>query len=84
MDVTLNGVISISVCDEWLFDGQPLPVSFVCELSEESLRFEDGKVKMSFTVPVELAVGDDEWSRAMGEVLARVLYSTSPDESASP
>ena len=84
MNVTLNGVISVSVEDEWLFDGQPLPVSFVCELSEESVRFEDGKVKMGFTVPVELAISEQEWSRAVGEVIARALYSASSGGSPAP
>ena len=84
MNVTLNGVISISVEDEWLFDGQPLPVSFVCELAEDTVRFEDGKVKMSFNVPVELAITEEEWSRAVGEVLARALYSPSSGETPSP
>jgi hypothetical protein len=73
MRLTLNGMISISVEDESLFDGQPLPVSFVCDLTEETVTFENGKVKMNFSVPVELCISDDEWSRAVGEVLARAL-----------
>ena len=74
MQVNLNGVISISVEDEWLFDGQPLPVSFVCELSEDAVNFdESGKVKMNFNVPVELCISEDEWQRAVGEVLARAI-----------
>ncbi|HVL80430.1 MAG TPA: hypothetical protein VM840_02420 [Actinomycetota bacterium] len=84
MNVTLNGVISVSVEDEWLFDGQPLPVSFVCDLSEDTVRFEDGKVKMSFSVPVELAISEEEWSRAVGEVLARAVYTGSPGDAPSP
>jgi ABC-type antimicrobial peptide transport system permease subunit len=44
--------VSVCISDEWLFDGQPLPVSFVCELEEHTVGFEEGKAKMSFSVPV--------------------------------
>lgn len=84
MDVTLNGVISISIEDEWLFDGQPLPVSFVCELNPEAVRFEDGKAKMSFTVPVELAISEQEYSRAVGELLAKAVYAEASEGPSSP
>ncbi len=77
MNVTLTGTIAITVEDESLFDGQPLPVSFVCQLTEDSVGFEDGKVKMNFTVPVELCISEDEWSRAVGEVLARAIHASS-------
>ncbi len=73
MQVNLNGVISISVEDEWLFDGQPLPVSFVCDCTEETVEFDGDKVKLNFNVPVELAIAENEWSRAVGELLARAL-----------
>lgn len=73
MQIKLSGVISISVEDEQLFGGQPLPVSFLCDVSEDVVEFEDGKVKMHFSVPVELCVSEDEWSRAVGEILARAL-----------
>lgn len=78
MQVTLSGVISVSVEDEWLFDGQPLPLSFVCELNEESVSFGEGKARMQFSVPVELAISEAEWSRAVGEVLARKLLEPTP------
>ena len=84
MDVTLNGVISISIEDEWLFEGQPLPVSFVCELNEETVRFEDGKAKLSFNVPVELAIAESEWSRAVGELLAKAVYAEASEGPSSP
>jgi hypothetical protein len=73
MQVTLSGVISICIEGEWLFDGQPLPLSFVCQLDENMVGFEDGKAKMQFTVPVELAISEAEWSRAVGEVLAKSI-----------
>lgn len=73
MKVTLSGLISVSIEGEWLFDGQPLPLTFVCELDEQGITFADGKAKMQFTVPVELAIGEDEWSRAIGEVLAKSI-----------
>jgi hypothetical protein len=73
MQVTLSGVISICVEDEWLFDGQPLPLSFVCDFTEDTVAFEDGKAKMHFSVPVELSISEAEWSRAVGEVIARKL-----------
>jgi len=75
MQVKLSGVISISVEDESLFDGQPLPVSFVCEVDEDSVDFSDAKVQLNFNVPVELSISEDEWSRAVGEVLARALHA---------
>lgn len=77
MQVKLSGVISISVEDESLFDGQPLPVSFMCEVDEDSLEFADAKVQLNFSVPVELSISEDEWSRAVGEVLARAIHSPS-------
>lgn len=77
MNVTLTGTIAITVEDETLFDGQPLPVSFVCQLTEDSVSFEGGKVKMNFHVPVELCISEDEWSRAVGEVLARAIQASS-------
>ena len=80
MQVTLSGVISICIEDEWLFDGQPLPLSFVCEFAEDSVTFEDGKAKMQFTVPVELSISEAEWSRAIGEVLARKICEASASE----
>lgn len=73
MQVTMSGAISISFEDEWLFDGQPLPLTFVCELTPEDVVFEDGKARMRFSVPVELSIGEGEWSRAVGELLARKL-----------
>lgn len=73
MQVTLSGVISVCVEDEWLFDGQPLPLSFVCEFTEDTVSFDEGKAKMHFNVPVELSISEAEWSRAIGEVLARKL-----------
>lgn len=78
MRVTLNGTLSITVEDETLFDGQPLPVSFVCDIGAEGVEFEQGKVRLNFRVPVELCVSEEEWSRAVGEVLARALQSSSP------
>lgn len=76
VQIKLNGLISISVEDEKLFRGESLPVSFVCDVDEDTVLFEDGKVKMNFSVPVELCVSEDEWSRAVGEVLARALQSS--------
>lgn len=77
MQIKLNGLISISVEDEKLFRGESLPVSFVCEVDDESVLFDDDKVKMNFNVPVELCVSEDEWSRAVGEALARALQESS-------
>lgn len=76
MQIKLNGLISISIEDEKLFHGESLPVSFVCDVEDESLAFEDDKVKMNFDVPVELCVSEDEWSRAIGEALARALQES--------
>lgn len=73
MQIKLTGEVSVSVEDEALFDGHKLPVTFVCDLTEQTLHFEDGRVKMSFSVPVELALAEEEWSRAVGEVLARAF-----------
>lgn len=77
MQIKLNGLISISVEDEELFRGESLPVSFVCDAEDDSVVFEDGAVKLNFNVPVELSVSEDEWSRAVGEVLARALRESS-------
>lgn len=73
MKVKLIGEVSVSVEDESLFEGHKLPVSFVCDLDDETLSFENERVKMSFQVPVELALADAEWSRAVGEILARAF-----------
>lgn len=73
MKIKMSGVISVSVEDEWLFDGQPLPVSFVCDFTEETADFDGERVKLNFNVPVELAIAENEWSRAVGEVLARAI-----------
>ena len=73
MDIKLTGEVSVSVEDETLFSGHKLPVTFVCEVTEQALKFEGGRVKMSFSVPVELALAEEEWSRAVGEVLARAF-----------
>lgn len=80
MQVTLSGVISICFEDEWLFDGQPLPLSFVCDFDENTVTFEDGKAKMQFSVPVELAISEAEWSRAVGEILARKILEAAGSE----
>lgn len=76
MQITLSGAISICLEGEWLFEGQPLPLTFVCELEEENVVFEDAKAKMQFTVPVELAITEDEWSRAVGEILAKKIFES--------
>jgi hypothetical protein len=73
MEIKLSGEVSVTVEDEALFDGHKLPVTFVCEITEKTLSFEGGKVKMSFSVPVELALAEEEWSRAIGEVFARAF-----------
>ncbi len=73
MRVVLNGALSVSVEDEALFGGQSVPVSFVCKVEADTINFEADKVRMSFNVPVEMTVGEHEWSRALGEVLARAL-----------
>lgn len=73
MKITLSGAISINVEGEWLFEGQALPLELVCNIEDSGLTFEDDKAKLRFTVPVELAVGEQEWSRAVGEVLARSI-----------
>lgn len=76
MQIKLNGLISISVEDEKLFRGESLPVSFVCDVEDESVVFADGKVMLNFNVPVQLCVSEDEWSRAVGEALAQALQQS--------
>ncbi|HVE92456.1 MAG TPA: hypothetical protein VNE62_09200 [Actinomycetota bacterium] len=84
MELTLNGMVSVRIDDEWLFEAKPLPVSFECELAEENVRFENGKAKMSFMIPVELSVPEEEWSRVVGELLAKMLYAGAGPDSSSP
>ncbi len=76
MKLRLNGVLSVTVEDESLFDGQPLPVSFECEVEQATLVFEDGKVRFDFRIPAQLSLPEAEWSRALGEVLARSLLTS--------
>ncbi len=73
MRVMLKGALSVGVEHEALFGGQTVPVSFVCKIEADTISFEADKVRMSFNVPVEMMVGEHEWSRPLGEVLARAL-----------
>ncbi len=81
MKVGLSGVVSLQLEEEWLFDGQPVPVSFVCDLPDDGVTFSDGRATLSFSVPVELALSEDEWSRAVGEVLAPKLLEAPAGDS---
>lgn len=76
MKVTLAGNLSLQIEDEWLFDGRAVPVVLKTTVRDEDVSFEDGKAQVTLDVPVELKISEAEWSRAMGEVIARYLRRT--------
>ncbi len=71
MRVTFAGNLSLQLEDEWLFDGRAVPVLLKAEINEEEISFEDGKARIAVDVPIDLKISEREWSRAVGEVLAR-------------
>jgi hypothetical protein len=71
MRVTFAGNLSLQLEDEWLFDGRAVPVLLKAEINEEEISFEDGKARINVDVPIDLKISEREWSRAVGEVLAR-------------
>lgn len=73
MRVTFAGNLSLQLEDEWLFDGRAVPVLLKADVDEEAITFEDGKARINVDVPIDLKISETEWSRAVGEVLARWL-----------
>ena len=71
MRVTFAGNISLQLEDEWLYDGRAVPVVLKAEVDEEDIAFEDGRARLCVDVPIDLKISEREWSRAMGEVIAR-------------
>lgn len=75
MRVELRGWVSVDLDGEQLFEGEALPVRFVNDVDDDQIDLRDEAVKLRFSVPVELDVADDEWLRAVAEVMVRHLSS---------
>ncbi len=71
MRVTFAGNLALQLEDEWLYDGRSVPVVLKAEIDEDSITFEGGKARIRVDVPVDLKISEREWSRAVGELLAR-------------
>lgn len=77
--VTLSGSLSLQVEDEWLFEGRAVPVLLRTVVAEEGVVFVDNKAHLTIDVPVDLKISEREWSRAIGELIARHLSQTADD-----
>lgn len=75
MRVTFAGNLSLQLEDEWLYDGRSVPVVLKAEVDEEAISFEDGRARIRVDVPVDLKISEREWSRAVGEAIARYFKS---------
>lgn len=73
MRVTFTGKLSLQIEDEWLYEGRSVPVVLKAEVTEDAVSFEDGRARLRVDVPVDLKVSEGEWSRAVGEAIARYL-----------
>lgn len=73
MRVTFTGKLSLQIEDEWLYEGRSVPVVLKAEVDDPALAFEDGRTRIRIDVPVDLKISEREWSRAVGEVIARHL-----------
>ncbi|HVE91509.1 MAG TPA: hypothetical protein VNE62_04275 [Actinomycetota bacterium] len=71
MRVTFAGSLSMQIEDEWLYDGRAVPVVLKAEIDEDVISFEDGRARLRLDLPIDLKISEQEWSRAVGEVLAR-------------
>ena len=71
MRVTFAGNLSLQLEDEWLYDGRAVPVVLKADVEEEDIVFEDGRARLCVDVPIDLKISEKEWSRAVGEALAR-------------
>jgi len=76
MRVVFAGNLSLQIEDEWLYDGRTVPVVLKAEVDDDAVQFEDGKARIRVDVPVDLKISEKEWSRAVGEILARHLMGT--------
>lgn len=73
MRLTFTGKLSLQIEDEWLYEGRTVPVVLKAEVEEGDIAFEDGRARLRLDVPVDLKVSEHEWSRAVGEIIARYL-----------
>jgi hypothetical protein len=71
MRVTLGGNLALQLEDEWLYDGRSVPVVLKAEVNLDEITFSEGKARIRVDVPVDLKISEEEWSRAVGEALAR-------------
>jgi hypothetical protein len=75
MRITFAGNLSLQLEDEWLYDGRSVPVVLKAEVSEEDITFDGGRARIRVDIPVDLKISEREWSRAVGEALARYFSS---------
>lgn len=78
MRVTFTGKLSLQIEDEWLYEGRSVPVVLKADVTEDDITFEDGRARLRLDVPVDLKVSEQEWSRAVGEAIARYLKAGDP------
>ena len=78
MRVSLSGHLSLQIEDEPLYDGRSVPVLLKAEVEEQEISFSNGKARIRVDVPVDLKISEHEWSRAVGEILARSFRQPTP------